>query len=210
MPPELFDRSSVDAYLQHFSDTGVNIGYAISENAVLSHLHPYLQRLSSRGQGARVLEVGAGPGRSSYRMVEELNRRGSANFDLVSTEINWEFIQASLEAHAHDIKTITPRLQMAAEAISFPTCHFDAVMGSQVIHWTDVYQFIPEAARVLKSGGLFVQAGSGINKKLPHEHFTDNVVYRYFEDVVRQQLEERKLWSEVFGEFNPKNSLVNP
>ena len=132
MAGELFDKESADAYLQKYSDTGVNIGYAISEGAVLSILGPFLGKYQKSGQIAQVLEVGAGPGRSTFRMVDELRRRGVNDFALVSTEINGDFIDASM--NARNIRVVYPHVQMAAESMAFPAGLFDFVMGSQVIH----------------------------------------------------------------------------
>jgi ubiquinone/menaquinone biosynthesis C-methylase UbiE len=203
---QIFDHSATD-YGQQFAP-GTR-GYRISEGAVLHRLVPHLERL---GQRPRVLEVGAGTGQSSKRVQDAL-RKFAVGVDIVTTEYNHTMIDQgrSLESD----QAVVPMVQADAAHLPFTDNSgrgiFDAVYGSQVIHWiNDIPAALSEASRVLRPGGMAIHAGSGIIDGLAGEHFTQNFAYRLFLNNVEQELIARSLWDGPQGAFAPENRDVNP
>ncbi len=71
---------------------------------------------------------------------------------------------------------------MAGELLDFPDASFDLVYGRDVLHHTDLERSIPQAARVLKAGGMAV-----FTEPLGHNPIIE--VYRGLAKVVRTPFE---------------------
>ncbi len=211
----VFSLASAKEYLTKYSDTGVNIGYAISETALLGSLIPHLLGRQSLGKKSKILELGSGPGRATNRIEQAIKDSGVTNYELFPTEIDWKNINAAMDLYTDpqaDVRLTIPKLNMAAETISLAPELFDEVIGTQVIHWIDnLPMFLRGAFRTLKHGGLLAQVGSGIISGVnDHTHFTEHEVYKYFQNCVKEQLIEKGFWDEANGDFSPKNKTVNP
>ena len=72
----VFSLASAKEYLTKYSDTGVNIGYAISETSLLGSLIPHLLGRQSLGKKSKILELGSGPGRATNRIEQAIKDSG--------------------------------------------------------------------------------------------------------------------------------------
>lgn len=108
-----------------------------------SHGIPAIQQLA--GDGARMLEVGAGTGRISIPLME----RGA---DVVGCDLSSQMLKRFQKKYP------SPRLVQAdASHLPFPLAYFDAVLTVHVLHlipaWRDVLR---EIKRVLAPGGVYL------------------------------------------------------
>ena len=211
----VFTSVSAKDYATKYSDTGVNIGYAISETALLGSVVPYLLERQALGKKSKILELGSGSGRATNRIEQAMKDSGVTNYELLPTEIDWKNINAAMDLYTDPkvpIKLTIPKLNLAAETISFAPESFDEVIGTQVIHWVDnLPMFFKGAFRALKHDGLFAQMGSGIIEGVNDQtHFTEHEVYKHFQNCVKELLIEKGFWDEANGDFSPKNKTVNP
>jgi ubiquinone/menaquinone biosynthesis C-methylase UbiE len=192
----------------------LTIGYRVSENGILGALSSHLREIQELGRKPTVLEVGAGTGQSTYRLKKRLKEFGidESNLELKTSEHDAGMIEAGRKMAQDKKNVVVPMVQESAENLIFERARaYDAVYGSQVIHWiNDIPRALSEAKRVLKPGGVFAHAGSGIIDGLSGQHFTDNPCYRQFLVYVEQQLVEKNLWDKSRGEFSPKNTQINP
>lgn len=213
MPP-VFDAPSARDYLEGYS-TPKNIGYAVSERAILDVLVPDMIERQKLRLKSKILGVGSGPGLSDYRMYQAIKGAGINGFSFITTEIDKVNIntgKASLQKKEEPkTKLIVPQVQMAAEMISFKNNIFNYVIGSQLIHWaSNLPMFFNRAFQVLERRGLFIQAGSGIIKNMDEKlHFTDHEAYQYFQNCVKELLIQRGYWNDASGEFSSRNPKVN-
>ncbi len=92
-------------------------------------------------EGRRVLELGAGTGLATLRLLE----RGA---QVVSTDAGPAML-GRLHAELPGVPVAIAR----AEALPFADDTVDAVCGAQMWHWVDVPAAVAEVARVLRPGG---------------------------------------------------------
>ena len=93
------------------------------------------------GGATKVLDLGAGTGKLTTRLVE----RG---LDVVAVDPIAEMLEV-LSASLPD----TPALLGTAEEIPLPNESVDAVLVAQAWHWVDPERAVAEVARVLRPGG---------------------------------------------------------
>jgi len=89
----------------------------------------------------RVLDLGAGTGKLTTRLVER-------QLDVIAVDPVPEMLDV-LRSSLPD----TPALLGTAEDIPLPDDSVDAVLVAQAWHWVDPARAIPEVARVLRPGG---------------------------------------------------------
>jgi ubiquinone/menaquinone biosynthesis C-methylase UbiE len=90
----------------------------------------------------RVVDVGAGTGKLTARLV-------AAGHDVVAVEPS-EPMRGQLQAAVPGVPTLAGR----AEALPLDDASVDAVTVAQAWHWVDESRAVPEAARVLRPGGV--------------------------------------------------------
>jgi SAM-dependent methyltransferase len=97
--------------------------------------------------GKDVLELGCGAAQWSILLAE----RGARAVGLDNSERQLEHARAALEAAGLDF----PLVHASAEAVPLPDASFDVVFCDHgALSWADPYRVVPEAARLLRSGGL--------------------------------------------------------
>lgn len=201
----------------------LSIGYQTSIRAIVEKgLVPFF---NNKTQPISILETGSGQGKSAWATKQLLRSLGINNVEFITTEKSGEQIIKSIKPPRKilsftvkkDEKIIHPKIQSDAEILPFANESVDAHMSSQVDHWIvpkeSLLKSYVEAARVLKQGGLFVHAVSGLvdlgiyNKY----HFTRSPFYQYaYLPLVEKSLIENGLWDKSQGEFVPWNQNVNP
>lgn len=183
-------------------------GYRVSILGITKALVPFLSRLDDP---AKILEVGGGVGKSAQALGEALRLNGITGVEIVVTEKD--------ESLLRQASNTIPRVQNIAEALPIADKSVDCVVSSQVVHWIVSQEKLraafSEAHRVLKVGGMFVQATSGITdlgKEMNHHHFTQSpFVQEAYLPALERQLIAHEYWDhENDGVFEPKNPRVNP
>jgi SAM-dependent methyltransferase len=104
---------------------------------------------------ARVLDLAAGTG----KLTEGLLRLG---LDVIAVEPDTAML-TELTSRYPDV-TAKPG---AAEAIPLDDAAVDAVFVGQALHWFDLDRALPEIARVLRPGGVFVAAWNTYDDTVP-------------------------------------------
>jgi SAM-dependent methyltransferase len=106
---------------------------------------------SSAGDGARVLEVGCGPGHLSIRMAQELG------LDITGLDLDPAMIEvarANAERAADDNGHLPTFVAGDAAALPFPDASFDLVVSTLSLHhWSNPRAGLAEIGRVLRPDG---------------------------------------------------------
>ena len=105
--------------------------------------------------GARVLDIGAGTGKLTRRLV-------SLGFDVVAVEPGAPMLD--------QLKTAVPEaeaLEAPAESIPLRDETVDAAFAGQAYHWFDRERALPELQRVIKTGGGLVLLWNWWNERDP-------------------------------------------
>lgn len=143
-----------EAYLG--ADTESNVSrFGVSEEFLTTkQLVSYLLGVNEAGASWKVLDLGAGNGIATIAFAK-------AGFSVTALEPN-----PSETIGAGAIKRMVKKMELEhsvtveeawGEALPFPDGSFDVVYGRQVMHHAhDLNQFVAEAARVLRKGGVFV------------------------------------------------------
>jgi len=205
-----------------YSNASLSIGYKTSIEAIVRKgLEPFLR--NRKGETA-IFETGGGTGKSAGATQLLLESLGISDVKFIGTERSFKQIKEGNAAYnfiLFKIKKhkdlIPPLAQSNAENLPIKSESVDVHMSSQVDHWIipkqKLLESYEEACRILKRGGLFVHAVSGLvdlgeNNKY---HFTRSPFYlEAYLPEVKKILIERGLWSEDQGEFVPWNPNVNP
>ncbi len=95
-----------------------------------------------RDTGRRVLDLGAGTGKLTRRLL-------ARGLDVTAVEPS-EGMREQLVAAAPAARALAG----TAESLPLPDAVMDAVLVAQAWHWVDTRQAVPEAARVLAPGGV--------------------------------------------------------
>jgi SAM-dependent methyltransferase len=107
----------------------------------------YRALLAQVGAGVRVLEYGCGTGSAAF----DLAARGA---DVTGIDISPVAIAAAKAETANLEPSARPRFEvMNAEELDLPSCSFDVVCGSGVLHHLDLSSALAEVARVLSPAG---------------------------------------------------------
>lgn len=123
--------------------------------------------LEAAGEGARILEVGAGTGRISIPLLE----RGA---DLIGCDLSGKML-----SRQHEKYPAARLVQSDAATLPFPSNHFEAVLVVHVMHLIGPWkESLREFKRVLEPGGVFLNVstyepvGKSIRGKL-RDHWRD-------------------------------------
>lgn len=185
----------------HFAESG---GYAVSILGITNALVPYFRTLDHT---PNILEVGAGRGRSTKALGEALSLN-NINAEIIATEPDRRLLKFAANVH--------PRSVNPAEALPFKKECFDAVVGSQMVHWIvpgNVSLFFSEAKRVLRPGGMLVLASSGIVdlEEVNAHHFTRHpFVSEHFFPALKKFLIARGYWDDENKTFGTRDPRLNP
>jgi SAM-dependent methyltransferase len=127
---------------------------ACTYSYLVKHILPKVK--THAGEGARVLDVGAGNGWLSYRLTQRGFR--PVALDLLVND------QDGLGAARHfetQLGELFPRFQAEIASLPFADCQFDAVIFNASFHYTENYKkSLREAMRCLRIGGTIIIADS--------------------------------------------------
>ncbi|MCE5236739.1 MAG: class I SAM-dependent methyltransferase [Clostridiaceae bacterium] len=135
------------------------------------------------GRGARLLEIGAGPGQATGPFV----KRG---YSVTSLEIGEKQVDFLREKYASfpDFRAV----QAPFEAYDAPEESFDLVFSATAFHWIDPSFGVPKAYRLLKKGGVIA-------------------LFWHLESIVRQATELQNELSRILQKHAPSlDDYVSP
>ena len=118
-------------------------------------MEPLLRPLDLKA-GLRVLDVGSGPGHTTF----ELARRVAPGGKVTGVDINAEFVERS-GARAREAKLAAEFVQSGFPPLPFPDASFDRVWCKNVLEYVDsAADTVAEMARVTAPGGVVVAVDS--------------------------------------------------
>src|SRR5580692_6495573 len=118
-------------------------------------MEPLLRPLDLKA-GLRVLDVGSGPGHTTF----ELARRVAPGGKVTGVDINAEFVERS-GAHAREATLAAEFVHSAFPPLPFPDASFDRVFCKNVLEYVDsAADTVVEMARVTAPGGIVVASDS--------------------------------------------------
>lgn len=206
-PEHILTSAGFELFAEFYGEPAdVNIGYRISEGAVLDAVYKHVQKVSLNCNPLRVFEFGAGTGVSGYRMAHTLQNLG-LNIEWTATELNMAMID-----QGRGREDTVPVVQADVQDLSiFPDSSFHVVASSQVFHWIhDIPKALREVYRVLEPEGLFVSSASGLFEGMGSFHFTEHAVYKRFLEYIESYLIANNIWNpDIDGRFEPANPNVN-
>ena len=128
-------------------------------------------------QDSDILELGCGAAQWSI----ELAKQGARPVGLDVSEKQLEHARRAMEEAGVGF----PLMHASAEAVPLPDCSFDVVFCDYgAMTFTDPYVTVPEAARLLRAGGILVFCGATpvIEMCYPEDsdHPQDRLIYDYF------------------------------
>ncbi|MFA6533452.1 MAG: class I SAM-dependent methyltransferase [Patescibacteria group bacterium] len=197
----------------------LSIGYRASIAGISEVLIPFLKTLNNKGIVPDLLEVGGGQGTSAWALKKIFRDNKVFRFIFTGTEFVLDQIRKGHNKlnEKIDLRLIPPKIQVKAEELPFSEGKFDAVVGSQMIHWLEtkeaLKQHFSDALRVLKPGGKLVHATSGIVdlEQYNASHFTRHpFVLNAYLPALEKELTKKGYWKKENGEFVPWNPKVNP
>ncbi|CAK7263320.1 hypothetical protein SEPCBS119000_000411 [Sporothrix epigloea] len=122
-------------------------------------------------KGARVLDIGCGPGNLTVEIADHVGPSGS----VVGADLSEERIKIANKTYTDPaLDTYRPNLTFRAgdahNLAGFPDDHFDFVVANLVLHFLDLRKALAEINRVLKPGGGFAAStASGDHLFIPLE-----------------------------------------
>ncbi|MBI5619397.1 class I SAM-dependent methyltransferase [Candidatus Gottesmanbacteria bacterium] len=213
-----FTPAGAEAYAGFAKFSG---GYRASIQAMLElGIKPALRCLP-QGESVKILEVGAGQGKSAWAIDTALRSQDNLpDIRIFRTEPDEKKTIAEGRAaffSGSDTELLLPEVVAPAEVLPVAGEFVRLVVGSQVLHWMNGEQArrsFREAHRVLKDGGTLVHATSGIMNLLSYNehHFTRHpfVLYQYL-PLLEAALTRRGYWDRAKdGVFVPWNPQANP
>src|SRR5258708_34618239 len=118
-------------------------------------MEPLLRPLDLKA-GLRVLDVGSGPGHTTF----ELARRVGPGGKVTGIDINSEFVERS-GTRAREAKLAAEFVHNAFPPLPFPDASFDRVSCNNVLEYVDsTADTVAEMARVTAPGGVLVAVDS--------------------------------------------------
>ena len=110
----------------------------------------YHQCIEANGTGARVLELGCGPGADTPRLAKNGTR-------VVAVDISRVALNAArVPAEQEGVQSGAALAQMNAEALGFRDKSFDVVCGAGILHHMQITEAMSELSRVLRPTGRAV------------------------------------------------------
>ena len=143
-------------YKQHWVDIDAD-RHAAYDKILAYHpaMEPLLRPLDLK-PGLRVLDVGSGPGHTTF----ELARRVASDGKVTGVDINLEFVERSA-ARAREAKLAAEFVHSAFPPLPFPDASFDRVWCKNVLEYVDsAADTVAEMARVTARGGVVVAVDS--------------------------------------------------
>lgn len=147
---------------------------------------------------ARVLELGAGTGKLTHRLV-------AAGHDVSASDPD----KAMLTVLARDLPDV-PVSVSGAEEIPSPDASYDVVVVAQAFHWFDHDRALPEIARVLRPGGRIALVWNERDERIPWVRKLGRVIGTQEQDTdPREALAASGLFGEVEHEVFKHWQLVD-
>ncbi|HED13240.1 MAG TPA: class I SAM-dependent methyltransferase [Gammaproteobacteria bacterium] len=129
----------------------------------------------------KVLEVGCGSGEYTKYFAEKI-------CNLVATDLSDDLLQIA----QHNVnRPLVKFMPEDVHHLTFPSDHFDAVIGNSILHHLNIEPALEEILRVLKKGGrllfnepnmlnpyIFVQKHSKLIKKMTGDSPTETAFYK--------------------------------
>jgi ubiquinone/menaquinone biosynthesis C-methylase UbiE len=123
------------------------------------------------GPGSTVVDVGAGTGKLTRRLVPTGAR-------VVAVEPLNE-MRAQLEAAAPHVEALAG----CAEALPLPDGSAGVITVASAMHWFDLDRALPELHRVLRPGGALAVLGQARDLSQPVQQAVEEIVGRYLPDA---------------------------
>jgi SAM-dependent methyltransferase len=123
---------------------GIATTYADARPPYPERVYEILRTRCHLGPGQRVLDIGAGSGQATQRLVD-------AGAEVVAVEPS-QALADELRARLN----VSPSLQVVVgpfEDVDLPSGAFDLVTAATSFHWLDADRAVPMIARVLRPGG---------------------------------------------------------
>lgn len=143
-------------YKQHWIDIEPE-RHAAYDQILAFHpaMEPLLRPLELR-PGQRVLDVGSGPGHTTFELARRVNPGGK----VTGVDINAEFIKRS-SARSHDHALAIEFVHSGFPPLPFPDSSFDRVFCKNVLEYVDsAADTVAEMARVAAPGAIVVATDS--------------------------------------------------
>ena len=141
---------------------------------------------AAASRGKKVLEIGAGTGKSTARFL-------NAGFDVTAVEIGanmTEFLRDKFEGH-RDFRVINE----AFEDVSLTDGSFDLIYAASAFHWVDAEIGCPKVFRLLSKTGVFALFRNNLIVPASGDAFYDEIqeVYKkYYHQPYQRPLRKTK------------------
>jgi SAM-dependent methyltransferase len=147
--------------------------------------------------GKDVLELGCGAAQWSILLAE----RGARPVGLDNSERQLEHARAAAKAAGLDF----PLVHASAEVVPLPDASFDVVFCDHgALSWADPYRVVPEAARLLRPGGLLAFSTTSPIASLcwhPETNLTEPTLHRDYFGLHRLEDDDSVNFQLTYGEW---------
>jgi len=182
-------QKSEEIYHDKITKHGKTVAYGYTDNAY----YQYFFKLIGEIKGIRVLDLGCGDGWFSNLLAE-------FGATVTGIDISIELLQKAVKNYKLENKTGPNYVKMAAEDLSFHDETFELVIGSAILHHTNIEISAKEIARVLIPGGraIFV------------EPMNENILLKIWRLITprRRSPNEKALNKQDIINFNKKFKIV--
>ena len=130
------------AYHDHKTLTGTKEFYGYSQSPYYNYFYDIVGKVA----GLRVLDLGCGDGWFSKQLMGQ----GAV---VCGIDVSFELLKKAMEKSSLRNAETAKFIKMPAERLAFLDESFDLVIGSAILHHTNLASCINEIYRVLKPGG---------------------------------------------------------